>query len=296
MSAASSTGRIPITVVTECGSTMDVAAQMFATASSAGGGAHCVAPFAVRAVAQTKGRGSNGRAWVSQLGNLHLTIILPLPSSLRPNIMPMFPCILGIALFDALNRVVVTANTAATAMPSLPCALKDTDGDVVAASSPLVLKWPNDVLVRATSAKLCGSIVESAYASTRASALCVGIGVNVVSPVIVSDGGRPGATLIDAIRTHRRGDATAPDVDAACVAEAVCDELRASLIRWSGAPEAIVPEYARRLAWDAPVHRRHADGARDPEPLRPLRLTEFGGLVARGADGRELTLTHDYLF
>jgi biotin-(acetyl-CoA carboxylase) ligase len=305
--------RVPMTVLPDCPSTMAVAAGMFETSGA-------VPPFAVRAVQQTKGRGSGERAWLSPPGNLYLTLVLPSPASrVAPAAMSLFPCALGVALFDALNGVVLDAAAAAARAPAILEAIR---ADV--ARSPLVLKWPNDVLVRATGQKLCGNIIEAVYCkASKESALSLGIGVNVLAEVAVADGGRAAATLFSVARgvavsalsaasqavadaganAEERPqlavveEALAAAVTVDLVGDAVVDAVLRTVDAWAAAPAAILTEYSRRLDMTTKVFQRIGAGSeRATEPLQPVRVNEYGSLVALGADGREVVLTSDYVF
>lgn len=311
---------IHITVLEECASTMDVASKMFYEQTAS---ARPALPFAVQALSQTKGRGSGEREWKSPRGNLYLNIVLAPPSAKR--VMHLFPCILAIALHTALNRVVT--QHAAT------CTSSFSSFQIDSATSPLVLKWPNDVLIRSTGAKVCGNLVESLICKDRnETALNIGIGVNVATGVVISDGGRPGATLMDAVQflidtmmqqqqqrlrensgnedhqqtksdTPTRSDAVAPEkeipqLDAGVVAQLVCAELLSVLDGAVRLPDGVVPEFARRLDMKTLVYKRVVGGqARDETPLQPLRVTEHGTLIAKSTiTEEEVELSAEYLF
>jgi biotin-(acetyl-CoA carboxylase) ligase len=307
------TTTIPIQVFDECTSTMDVARDIFEGTPGLPSKTLIPPPFAIRALSQTKGRGTGAREWASLSGNLHLTVVIPAFSN--PRVQALLPSIIGIVLFNSLNRVVLSKVNAQRSSEenaaAAPVMLLQNE------TSPLVLKWPNDVLVRATGAKVCGNIVESLYnKDKKQTALSIGIGVNVATPVIISDGGRAGATLLDVIeqltgskpQPEAKGDAVVSSsisksgssikLDAQEVAEDVCRELLFALQQAAASPEVVVPEFAKRLDMRTPVFRRLDDGRqRDPTPLQPLRLTEFGALVAKStATGEEVELSADYLF
>lgn len=96
--------------------------------------------------AQTKGRGSHGRIWTSEPGNLYCTILLE-------NIFPPFlPLGVGLAVHRTLSKL-------------LP-------------EKTLHIKWPNDVLLE--DKKVCGILCESSVTPGAAShPLYVGVGINV---------------------------------------------------------------------------------------------------------------------
>jgi BirA family transcriptional regulator, biotin operon repressor / biotin---[acetyl-CoA-carboxylase] ligase len=108
-------------------------------------------PFVRVAYSQTSGRGRRGRAWVAQPGNALLfstACVLPRPLEGLAGL----SLAVGTAVLDALN--------------SLP----------LAASARLALKWPNDILL--DDGKLAGILIETAWNTPRASAVVIGIGIN----------------------------------------------------------------------------------------------------------------------
>jgi BirA family transcriptional regulator, biotin operon repressor / biotin---[acetyl-CoA-carboxylase] ligase len=105
-------------------------------------------PFWVRADAQTAGRGRRGRAWVSAPGNLFCTYAADFAGP------PGQAALLG---FVAALSVADLADAAA----GRACAR---------------LKWPNDVL--ADGGKCAGILLEAESASSGATRLLLGIGVN----------------------------------------------------------------------------------------------------------------------
>lgn len=107
----------------------------------------------VSAQAQRAGRGRRGRTWVSEPGNLYMSILL------RPERSAAAAAQLGFAAALAIGEAV---------LPLLENA------------GALAYKWPNDVLVGGR--KLSGILLESQAADEgRLDWLVVGIGVNVAS-------------------------------------------------------------------------------------------------------------------
>jgi BirA family biotin operon repressor/biotin-[acetyl-CoA-carboxylase] ligase len=102
----------------------------------------------VRAARQTAGRGRQGRLWVSEEGNLFMSLLL------RPEV-PM-------------GQVATLPFVAATA-------LADT---LAPRMEDVTLKWPNDVLVAGR--KISGILLESG-GSRQGLWVVVGIGVNIIS-------------------------------------------------------------------------------------------------------------------
>ena len=100
---------------------------------------------------QTAGRGRRGRAWISDPGNLYVSILL------RPL------CPAG----QALQISFVTANAITAAVAEL-----------ISRRAPVQAKWPNDVL--ASGRKIAGVLLESSVgASGSLEWLIAGIGLNV---------------------------------------------------------------------------------------------------------------------
>lgn len=106
-----------------------------------------LAPWeAVRADTQTEGRGRFSRTWISDLGGLWLSAVVPMPSDpLRARLLPLAA---GWALFEAVASLGVAGAR---------------------------LRWPNDLMV--AERKLAGLLVESPAAGRAV----VGIGINVAN-------------------------------------------------------------------------------------------------------------------
>ena len=102
----------------------------------------------VLAARQERGRGRVGRTWQSPLGNLHLSVLLPPPSTERLTLVPL---LLAVAVQQALADLGVAAR----------------------------LKWPNDLLVG--DHKVAGILVETAFGGVPPGALVAGIGINVAT-------------------------------------------------------------------------------------------------------------------
>jgi BirA family biotin operon repressor/biotin-[acetyl-CoA-carboxylase] ligase len=101
--------------------------------------------------AQTRGRGRQGRAWLSPRGeNLLFSVLLRV--TCPPGRVPPIALAAGLAVRDAVATAV---------------------GDDAAVK----VKWPNDVLVRGK--KIAGVLVESSLSGARVEHVVVGIGVNV---------------------------------------------------------------------------------------------------------------------
>ena len=122
----------------EVGSTMDEARQRAERGTEEG--------TVVVAETQTASRGRQGRTWVSQSGNLYLSVVL-YPTL---NTLPMLNGLCGVAVVRAIANI---------------SGLKPR------------IKWPNDILL--DDKKVAGVLVESAIAGDLVHHSIIGIGVNV---------------------------------------------------------------------------------------------------------------------
>jgi BirA family transcriptional regulator, biotin operon repressor / biotin---[acetyl-CoA-carboxylase] ligase len=101
---------------------------------------------------QTHGRGRQGRAWISPPGeNLLFSVLLRIPQVV-PSRVPPLSLAVGLVVRDAIAKA-------------------------VGHDEAVVVKWPNDVLVRGK--KVAGILIESGLAGSKVEYLVVGIGVNV---------------------------------------------------------------------------------------------------------------------
>lgn len=114
--------------------------------------------LAVLARAQTGGRGSNGRRWVSPPGNLYLSVLLRPPGPAREA--GQWSLLAGVAVAEAVAAL-------------LP------------AEADLALKWPNDLLLGGT--KLAGILIDSDAAGARLDWLVIGIGINLAHAPALAD-------------------------------------------------------------------------------------------------------------
>lgn len=144
----------------------------------------------VLADAQTAGRGRLGRAWSSPPGeNLYLSIVWR--SALGAIDPPLLALGAGLAVSEALDRFTPT---------------------------PTAVKWPNDV--RHGGKKLAGLLAEAIYRGPQASAVILGLGVNVRGLVMP----HPIAGVATSLRIVR-----GEDVDRAVVLAALLERLDATL-------------------------------------------------------------------
>ena len=122
----------------ELTSTMDEAAKLAAAGTEEG--------TVVVAETQNAGRGRKGRSWVSQQGNLYLSVVF------RPTLqtLPLVNILGGVATARAIRKV--------------------------AGLEPRI-KWPNDVLLN--DKKVAGVLVESVVTGERVCYAVLGVGINV---------------------------------------------------------------------------------------------------------------------
>ncbi|MFZ1679809.1 MAG: biotin--[acetyl-CoA-carboxylase] ligase, partial [Rhizobiaceae bacterium] len=129
----------------------------------------------VTAVSQSGGRGRQGRAWVSEPGNLYASVVLIDPAPIER--VGTLPLVVALAVHDALRP------------------------DFAALPDRLKIKWPNDILI--DGAKVNGVLIESERLADGRLAVVAGIGVNVVS--------HPGSTPYPATDLRQAGAATGLD-------------------------------------------------------------------------------------
>jgi BirA family biotin operon repressor/biotin-[acetyl-CoA-carboxylase] ligase len=122
----------------------------------------------VWALSQTAGRGRRGRQWLSEPGNLFLSLVV------RPDCPP----------YQAVQLTFV----AALAVRDMLCGFLGDD-------APIACKWPNDVLVDGR--KISGILLESAtVGSGNIEWLVLGVGVNLRGyPIVAAK--HPATALID---------------------------------------------------------------------------------------------------
>ena len=146
----------------------------------------------VTAGRQLAGRGRRGRNWVSEPGNLYASALVV--TTARPEAMGVLPLVAGLALHEAIARLV----------PVL--------------APGLSLKWPNDLLLNG--AKLSGILLEGQPLDNGRHAVIVGFGVN------LAHGPDEAAYPVATLATH--GPAPAPDSAFAALAAS----FQAELARW----------------------------------------------------------------
>lgn len=199
---------------------------------------------------QTAGRGRGGRVWVSPPGTgVYCSVLLHPPLPQRDLYLATVAC--AFAVRDAVGGVV---------------------------EEPVVLKWPNDVLIAGR--KVCGVLADLRTAPGGAPSLVVGFGVNVheAPPPEVA----PGATSVAA---HAAGTVSRVALLGAVLRR--YDALLAAL--WAGGSDGVWGMWRDALATlGREVAVRTADGGRFEGYA--LDVARDGALVVRPACGVPRTI------
>jgi BirA family transcriptional regulator, biotin operon repressor / biotin---[acetyl-CoA-carboxylase] ligase len=106
----------------------------------------------ITATRQLKGKGRQGRAWVSEPGNLYASLLLIDPAH-DISALGTLPLVVACAVHGTLS-----------AFPGMP-------------RHDLKIKWPNDILVDGK--KICGILLESTVLEDGRLAVAIGIGINI---------------------------------------------------------------------------------------------------------------------
>lgn len=115
------------------------------------------APAALAAGTQTAGVGRLGRFWISQKGNLHLSIALP-PAMVDTKHLASFPIICGVLVAEWIESSFAVA---------------------------LCIKWPNDLFLDGK--KVGGILCEATYEGAEFRGVILGVGINLSEVPKVSD-------------------------------------------------------------------------------------------------------------
>lgn len=134
----------------ELGSTMDQAHALAESGSAAG--------TLVLTDRQTAGRGRGGRPWASEPGQSITLTLIERPADAEA--IAVLALRLGLRAAGVLDRF---------------------------AGEPVLLKWPNDLMLRA--GKVGGILVEARWREQRAEWVAIGIGINLASPAVPGSAG-----------------------------------------------------------------------------------------------------------
>jgi BirA family transcriptional regulator, biotin operon repressor / biotin---[acetyl-CoA-carboxylase] ligase len=258
---------------------------------------------------QTKGRGTKGRSWEGQSGNLYWTCGVPM--NRIPVTLTLFPLKLGVLVANLVSQVLQEHGCMA-------------DESATSSDTPRVsVKWPNDVLIDQD--KLAGILIESALvpneyarstADTTMTYLIVGIGINVAfAPSLQGTPGKHGRkatclqdhcpVLVDA------------KTDKSTLVDTLAVRLAQQLVDWleSAANDSPADARMQKSLRDQQVVQQWKDwtrfgqvyelrgdvqqetiGKHVGEQVVAVDLEYDGQLRVRGQDGRERLLVADYLF
>ena len=202
-------------------------------------------PLWITARRQTAGRGRRGRAWVSEPGNLYVSLLLTDPAP--PQRAAELSLVAALAVHDAITE------RAGVLGPRL------------------ALKWPNDVLC--DGAKLAGILVEGEALPAGPLAVVIGIGVNCAH--------HPADTAYPATNLAEAGAVVAPE----SLLQALINTMARRLAEWDRGENfaAVRAAWLKRTAGlGAPARMRLPE--REIDGIAET-LDETGRLVLRLADG-----------
>jgi len=240
----------------ECQSTQDEVKERIRSRKIEFPGDAAERVFAVGALAQTQGRGTNGRSWEGPRGNLFLSVAVPFQG---------IPCPLSLT---PLRIGTLIAPEIENRIPS-------------AESCSVNLKWPNDVLV--DDKKIAGILIESELPY-----LVVGIGINVaVAPEVPTagkDNGRPATCLADY-------DGDASDQAVQQLGTSLTNAIDSWFASGNDSAISVIHDWERFSPWGKPVILRDTG-----EEVTTLGLEEDGRLRVRDSLGLEKLLVTEYLF
>tara|TARA_B110001454_G_scaffold7679_1_gene7361 strand:- start:1928 stop:2671 length:744 start_codon:yes stop_codon:yes gene_type:complete len=106
-------------------------------------------PLWILTSSQTSGRGRNSNSWISEKGNLFVSLVIPIVWNIR--ILPMLSCVIALSVYETISQFV-----------------NDT--------KLLKIKWPNDILF--DDAKISGILIENQISELNKYSV-IGIGVNI---------------------------------------------------------------------------------------------------------------------
>lgn len=137
-------------------------------------------PHLLTASTQSGGRGQHNRSWVSPVGNVYLSLYVPMQNPQAPNLQGLhrltgaLSLCVGLALWQL--PIIQTLNARRTAR-QLP---------------PIQVKWANDLGVYESSQalfnKLAGILIEPVFKQTNLTGVVIGVGLNITTAPIIKDG------------------------------------------------------------------------------------------------------------
>eukprot|EP00814_Leptocylindrus_danicus_P017363 CAMPEP_0116027498 /NCGR_PEP_ID=MMETSP0321-20121206/14691_1 /TAXON_ID=163516 /ORGANISM="Leptocylindrus danicus var. danicus, Strain B650" /LENGTH=370 /DNA_ID=CAMNT_0003500917 /DNA_START=1840 /DNA_END=2949 /DNA_ORIENTATION=+ len=262
--------------VPSIGSTQDEAKRKLSEDSTADNSSNF--RFAISASEQTLGRGTNGRTWVSNQGNVYLTVALPWDSLPVP--VTLLPLKVGCIIVQNVKQILSKSNAKVT------------------------LKWPNDVLINEQ--KVAGVLIEIGSDAQDNNYFLVGIGINVVSAPEVPTSGAQRGRKATYIRQHMDDDNT-DDEAMISLSEDLARNVATQLFQWIDEHDThnsinandisaqLIQEWKQHVDnWGKKlIMRDDADG--DFATVVPIDVEMDGQLRVRDRFGNEKLLCADYL-
>jgi len=266
--------------VPSIGSTQDEAKRKLSEDSTADSSSNF--RFAISASEQTLGRGTNGRTWVSNQGNVYLTVVLPWDSLPVP--VTLLPLKVGCIIVQNVKQILRKSNAKVT------------------------LKWPNDVLINEQ--KVAGVLIEIGSDAQNNNYFLVGIGINVVSAPEVPTSGAQRGRKATCIRQYME-DGTTDNTDEEMMislSEDLARNVATQLFQWiddhdkqkqnvntNGISAQLIQEWKQHVDnWGKKlIMRDDVDG--DFATVVPIDVEMDGQLRVRDRFGNEKLLCADYL-
>lgn len=213
--------------------------------------------FLISAENQTEGRGTQGRKWISEKGNIFLTIAIHLSKIQGPdnnNKVGLLPLIAGIFIHNTIQNC-------------LPQEQK----------SKCVIKWPNDILVGEQ--KISGMLIEKHQAY-----FLWGIGINTAKAPLLGDESRETTSLnifgYDTIHNT---------LLIKTLFNSICNYFNNPI-----SDENLLSLWKEKMDWAKPVFKKE-DQAKQ-YPLSPIDITKEGLLIVEDVKGLRSTLSSTYLY
>lgn len=199
---------------------------------------------------QTQGRGTKGRVWVCEPGNLFFT--LGIPKEVFPIEKSAYvPILTGLVLKKALGHFIPLSEL-----------------------QRVRIKWPNDILI--DDRKASGVLIENSSHH-----YLVGVGMNIDSAPLITDGGRKSACFLELGLTSLEIPLLAKTI-ASLYQQHSPDVLE---------PNRLIEEWRRNAAWDLPYQLRNAEKTW----VYPREINSAGHLIVEFENGVQKTLIADYL-
>ena len=230
--------------------------------------------FAVLAGYQTKGRGTNGRAWNSGSHNLYMTIVVKLSSVPVP--ITLLPLKVGCLIAPSIRSRIASKR------------------------SDIYLKWPNDVLIGEK--KVCGVLIEIENDS-----ILIGVGCNTAEAPSVdkegSNGGRPATCLADYNDEYKvlLSEGNTKDLFEK-INKDIAGEIYDRMVAWLSSTDSsknIIEEFKSQMSYGKQFLRldpKAADGATAGEAIFPIQINIDGTLQVKIENTGEIkTLVADYI-